>query len=1200
MPPPSSRAKGLADALRAALAQPGALTRDQARLYSHAVRLSWGASGLSTWTIAEAERLLVDAMRLVEAAQLEDAAGDHVSARDCYKKSGELLEWLHRSGGATAEGPSTPIPMQMLAACCYQLAEYPAMAAMLIAQTSGASALSIVVGSFVQGRFERVLAGVPGFWNRHRQFTTAQRSNAHLGEGLADDEDPLLTVELVRCLGAISHALVVDQSDRILLCTRKLQGLAAFASRTADSHTWLLLNLLAEIAARFVRTSVHQGIALLGNSLSDSGVRSAKAFARVLFEHGRGLLWPTQELGLRRLAEQRSAAICTPTGSGKTTIAEFAILQGLHPHEETQNDEDLWSMAPLAVYLVPSRALAAEVEARLAVDFRDLPSGVMVTGLYGGTEWSIADAWLTSDRPTVLVATVEKTDALLRFLGPIVYPRLRLVVLDEAHHVDLGDAQYAVQQLLQGHSRQARLEQLIARMMSGAPQSHCVALSAVAGRTRRALALWISEGRDNEPIGSEQRSTRQVLGVLECTPNRSPTVQVEAIDGQRLEISGREDAPYVPMGFPRMPAIPASHRNSMPAYLQLECLWCAMHLAAGNRNVLISIMQGIETVAKRFVEMLTQPRRWSNNTPLFFSLADAGRRGLFDACLRACHDYCGSDAFETRLLALGIAVHHGQLPVRVRRLMTDVIRQRITPIALATSTLTEGVNLPFDVILLPGIVRSVVSDQGAASNTVPVAEFQNLAGRAGRPGSNIEGMTLIAHETEVVATGEQARRRQRRELPVRRNRLTMFLRDLLQSIDGETSARSGIAELMRRIEVLFRAMQPGANAEGFETWLAQCIPEASPSDMEPSANQAVDLLDQHVLGLLVEAEQLLATDAPWADFERQLQSAWAHTYARYASHEAERLERLITRRGRTLRETVYPDRSERRKLYRMGLPPKRAASFLDQATRLEAHLATGGPYAQWSEAERLAYILRAAELVQEHAAFRMSGGTGPSWRDVLPWWLGAASDRTPSPETLRRWQRVVSECFEYRLCAAITATIGIALDRISEGNAVVPRIEEWRQQTSLPWSAFWLRELVAWGTLDPVAAYLLSQDGRLSRNAAEAQALEYYSVERAADPGDWLDPRLVRQWAHSQIAPPEHQSEEPVAAVRLLREFPTQFERLLPVVPSIQGDRVQWMDAAGYVLADSVVPSWYTVDGGVLDFVLDPRAAHVRKTPAVG
>ena len=93
---------------------------------------------------------------------------------------------------------------------------------------------------------------------------------------------------------------------------------------------------------------------------------------------------------------------------------------------------------------------------------------------------------------------------------------------------------------------------------------------------------------------------------------------------------------------------------------------------------------------------------------------------------------------------MGIAVHHGALPVRVRRLMTDVIRLGIVPVAVATSTLTEGVNLPFDVIILPSIIRRQFNNNRTEHLLIPVPEFLNLAGRAGRPGAGVEGMTLVA------------------------------------------------------------------------------------------------------------------------------------------------------------------------------------------------------------------------------------------------------------------------------------------------------------------------------------------------------------------------------------------------------------------------------------------------------------------------
>ena len=118
------------------------------------------------------------------------------------------------------------------------------------------------------------------------------------------------------------------------------------------------------------------------------------------------------------------------TGSGKTLVANLAILKELLILRE----ED--GLARLALYVVPSRALAGEVEAKLSPE---LGREFLVTGLYGGSDWGITDAWLTSDMPTVLIATVEKADALMRYLGPMLLARLKLLIVDEAHQVVLED-----------------------------------------------------------------------------------------------------------------------------------------------------------------------------------------------------------------------------------------------------------------------------------------------------------------------------------------------------------------------------------------------------------------------------------------------------------------------------------------------------------------------------------------------------------------------------------------------------------------------------------------------------------------------------------------------------------------------------------------------------------------------------------------
>src|SRR3546814_21201661 len=64
-------------------------------------------------------------------------------------------------------------------------------------------------------------------------------------------------------------------------------------------------------------------------------------------------------------------------------------------------------LAPLAMYLVPSRALAGEVEAKLR---SELGSDMTITALYGGADWGITDAWLTGHQPTVPITNVDKLD----------------------------------------------------------------------------------------------------------------------------------------------------------------------------------------------------------------------------------------------------------------------------------------------------------------------------------------------------------------------------------------------------------------------------------------------------------------------------------------------------------------------------------------------------------------------------------------------------------------------------------------------------------------------------------------------------------------------------------------------------------------------------------------------------------------------
>lgn len=88
-----------------------------------------------------------------------------------------------------------------------------------------------------------------------------------------------------------------------------------------------------------------------------------------------------------------------------------------------------------------------------------------------------------------------------------------------------------------------------------------------------------------------------------------------------------------------------------------------------------------------------------------------------------------NDEHNSELVALlrkGIVIHHGSVPLEVRFLVEDLIRQGHAKICFATSTLAQGVNMPFDIVWLDNMRIIGDSDQSRSLS------FKNLIGRAGR------------------------------------------------------------------------------------------------------------------------------------------------------------------------------------------------------------------------------------------------------------------------------------------------------------------------------------------------------------------------------------------------------------------------------------------------------------------------------------
>lgn len=78
------------------------------------------------------------------------------------------------------------------------------------------------------------------------------------------------------------------------------------------------------------------------------------------------------------------------------------------------------------------------------------------------------------------------------------------------------------------------------------------------------------------------------------------------------------------------------------------------------------------------------------------------------------------------LLKRGIVTHHGSLPLQSRGIMEQYTRDGFCKLCFATSTLEQGINMPFDIVVL---------DRFEASKPL---EMKNLIGRAGRSTEDVK------------------------------------------------------------------------------------------------------------------------------------------------------------------------------------------------------------------------------------------------------------------------------------------------------------------------------------------------------------------------------------------------------------------------------------------------------------------------------
>lgn len=1130
------------------------LSVDLARLYSQKTRIHTGQKGLRTWHADEAFQRLQDAETLIEIAFLHREQ-DLKTWRKYWQRAAEILEWL---ADANASPPNVPIAF--LSAAVYQLAGYPARALGVINEMSDADDHSSILKAFIKGDFRELQNKVHNFWKHNLLFHEDMQKKAPL-------EDVVIG-ETISALGVQTSWFRWGDGRRLTKTIKKLESISKILLYSKDAYSWLLARMVSEISKEFINASLRQNLGKILTRVNESGADAVERYLRLSFLERAVLAWPSQLDGIKNLESDSSFALCTPTGSGKTRIAELAILDSLF---NLQNEED---ENPIVLYLVPSKALAVEVEVKMARVLRRIgEEQIAVTSLYGGSDWGASDSFLTYDQRMVLIATHEKTKALIRFLGHSFIDRIKLIIIDEAHGVEyIGDRE----NLKDAKSRSLHLETLVSRLFTRLETKRCriIALSAVAAGIENDLACWITRTPDATAVITNYRSTRQLIGRLLCRPNGSSEIRYDLLDGQQLVVqTGNEDvSPYIPEPFPSHP--PAPGIKGEEKKLRPQLLWAAMHLAARDssgkyHSVLISVPQQPGGYADDFLNLFDN--LWKDqHLPDFFN-NERVNNNKFNRCLESCEDYFGNDSREYKLLLHGIVLHHGKMPGIMSRLLIELIQDRVVNIVIATSTLTEGVNLPFEVVLIPTLRR--------INTYLTSREFLNLIGRAGRPGVSTEGRSLVLMDHSGRSKTAKA--------------YGTIIRDLISATSAEVSPiknRGPLGQLLIYIHEKLKEINPNMSNREFVSWLESTDCGDDWKDLD-EATTALDTLDGIILEAIEEAEEQSSDVIEGVKLEDLLRRMWQKTFSYYSTTQKKELENIFIIRGKSLIEKIYTMPENRRLLYKASLPPREGKILIRSLDGIKSQLKASTEYYSWTSPERVANLASLIDSVSSIPSFsiKRSGKLGEHWQKILSWWLDPVNAfAKPTPKEISNWYDYSAQNFSYRFNWGLGSIFGLIL---SHGPVEKNTFERW-EDTSMPWSVFWIKDMIIWGLLDPVATYLLIYGFAETRKDALLIASQYYEKFKTVKSDLLFDPRKIAKWA-SGVFKKEHISktlEELTVPVQLLDKAEKYSELSYHVWPIHRDSTIIWIDPSGYLLAKCEMPrDWKDYDINQYDFTLRTR-----------
>lgn len=522
---------------------------------------------------------------------------------------------------------------------------------------------------------------------------------------LAFDNDGLGTTGLASAAGVIEGVQLVQRylTDGAASDLAEARNLFTAAANNPASHRdldsrWVAAHL-TDLCDDFGSSSVW---ALLPDDTPPSVGK-----AMTLGDPPVMTLWPPQIQLLRDPAQSplqphvRRSVLTFPTSAGKTLLAQLLIAHHLAVVETG------------VCFVAPSHSLCREVRAGLDRRLWALRRSTAADGPLGDRQHVHAP---------VVVMTPEKLASRLRSDESALLDEFGLFVLDEAHLVD-------------DTSRGWTFETTVSRLhrITTDTEHRLVLLSAALGGTA-SVQSWLNTGTPALSATRSWRGPRRLHAVYETYELKDSTRVVPPTGRQRKEryvtdMYGRVSL-YVDQGEA------LAQRDGLVGPIERTS-----PTGTASKPSRAAQLLPIVRLAAQSGSVLTVhgAKKWAENLAAEIA-SERPERPQTLPLVRLAEQRLGSAHGLVEILRRGVAYHHAALPADVQSEIEDAVRQGVIDVICATSTLTEGVNLPVRTVV---VCERGYWDGKAYIPFITPADLMNAAGRAGRAGRETEGWVVV-------------------------------------------------------------------------------------------------------------------------------------------------------------------------------------------------------------------------------------------------------------------------------------------------------------------------------------------------------------------------------------------------------------------------------------------------------------------------